>query len=503
MGNKFLYALTSLLMLISNDVFCQGKLVEVNPQNPSGAASSTGIRHIFMGDKVNVLVSENFKNFGSPSYSVFYLQQYDYDLNLIKEEPIKHFNYTDTIYNQERVLAGWLTKNSGFFIYVEGINDSADKSYFEVRDSLSNVVFSKVDVKLLDVPLFSHSINYMHDFALVQNKRLIRVSRTGVEMTSYDLDSLESELQISFFPQADSLKLLDRMASKPSANKSYYSLSIYNNGFDTYYSCSFDDSFQLLDSIQGTALNDYRIENYRDNILLLSDSTVIDSNTKTYRSFYQFKDFNLNTKFSFQISGGVVYGFNGLTNSDSWVFNSDGSLNLVNGEHFVKPQDTIIGHRVRYFDSTGTAELNHIFYEDGVPKSNSGISVYSTFGRSSIGEFIVPLRAWIGNSFILYRSFLLKIDTQGNSPLSINVVTENKAIEIYPNPSKNWLKINTNKPDEFFKIKILDLKGQIVLDQKAISKQQIDVSELPPGTYLMHLEGISGAWLNTYKFIKL
>lgn len=503
MGNKIICALTSLLMLISNDVIGQGKLLEVQPQNPSAAALSTGVRHLFMGDKVNVLVSENFKNFGSPSYSVFYLQQYDYDLNFIKEEPIKHFNYTDTIFTQESVLAGWLSNNSGFFIYVEGINDSANQSYFEVRDSLSNVVFSKLDAKLIDVPFFSHSINFMNDFALIKNNRLIRISKTGLEMSSFDLDSLESELLNRYFPQADSLKLLDRMASKPSANKSYYSLSIYNNGIDTYYNCSFDDNFQLFDSIDGATLSRYRIENYQDEIVLMTDSTVIDSSTKTYQTFYQFRDFNLNPKFSFQINGGIVYAWNGLTNSDNWVFNFDGSLNLVNGEHFVKPQDTIIGHRIRYFDSTGTTELNHLFYEDGIPNSTSGLSVYSTFGRSSNSEFIVPLRAWINNSFLLYRSYLLKIDDQGNSPLSINLVSESKVVEVYPNPSKNWIKVNTYEQGENFSIRIFNLQGQIVFDQDAISERQINISELPPGNYFMQLEGEKGAWLNTYQFIKL
>jgi hypothetical protein len=502
MLNKFIYAIASLLILVSNDAFCQGKLVEVHPQNPSGAALSTGLNHLFLGDKVNVLISENFKNFGSPAYSVFYLQQYDYDLNLIQEEPIRDFNYTDTIFSQDKVIGGSLTNNSGFFIYVEGINDSAEKSYFEVRDSSSTIVFAKIDAKLLDVPLFSKSRNYLHDFALIKNNRLIQVSKTGVENASFDLDSLESELLNNYFSQADSVKLQNRLAAKPSSNKNYYSLLAYKNGLDTYYNCSFDYNFQLLDSIRGQALNDYRIENYQDEIVLMSDSTVIDSSSSTFQTFYQFRDFDFNVKFSFQTSGRVIYSYFGPTNSEQWIFDFNGALNLVNGENFIKPLDTTLGYRVRYYDSTGTQELDHLFYEDGIPISTSGLSTYSTFGRSALGEFIVPIRAWRSNSLLYYSSYLLKIDAQGSSPLSIHVLEESKVVDVYPNPSKNWLKINTHKSGERFKIKIFDLQGQLVFQQDGVSEQQMNISELPYGTYYIQIKGDKDNWLNTYWFIK-
>jgi hypothetical protein len=144
-----------------------------------------------------------------------------------------------------------------------------------------------------------------------------------------------------------------------------------------------------------------------------------------------------------------------------------------------------------------------MIFKDGVPGGPTNIAISSLFGRSMNNEYYVPLIAYYGGSLLIYRSYLLKIDSLGSSPLSINLTTESKVVEVYPNPTKKWIKINTNEPFEKFRIKIFTLQGQNVIDQKAISEQQINISELTSGTYIIHLEGDKGAWLNTYKFIKI
>lgn len=502
MGNRLIYAITSLLMLISNDVFGQGKLIEVHPQSPSSSAVSRGINHIFFGNNINVLTSENFKNFGNPSYSVFYLQQYDYNLNLVKEEPVKYLNYTDTIYTQESITGGYLTNNSGYYIYVKGINNVANKSLLEVRDSSGNVVFSKNDYELLDVPILFNSINYMSDFALRKNNRLYQVSAAGVENASFDLDSLESIILNDHFPGGDSLNLSKRFASKPADNSNYYLAEVFNNGIETFHYCKFDYNFQLLDTLAVSLLSNYRVINYEDELLLWSDSVVIDTSSNTFQAFHFYRDFDLNLKLSFQTDGRIVYSRSGPRAIDQPIFLFDGSLNLGNSESHIKPFDTLVVGRIRHYDKNSTPQLDYLIYRDRMPDNPSSISVNGIFGRTTNNEYIVDIRSYFGN-FNSYKSYLLKIDSLGNSPLSVNLITESKVVEVYPNPSKNWIKINTNEPLEKFGIKIFDLQGQIVLNQEAISEQQININELPSGTYIIHLEGDKDAWLNTYKLIKL
>lgn len=496
--------LSLILMLFgsSMSLLAQGKLIEVHPQSPSSSAVSRGINHIFFGNNINVLTSENFKNFGNPSYSVFYLQQYDYNLNLVKEEPVKYLNYTDTIYTQESITGGYLTNNSGYYIYVKGINNVANKSLLEVRDSSGNVVFSKNDYVLLDVPILFNSINYAGDFALRKNNRLYQVSATGTEIASFDLDSLQSIILNNHFPQGDSLCLTKRFASKPSSNNNYYLAEVFRNGIQTFHYCKFNYSFQLLDTLAVSLLNDYRIVNHEDELLLWSDSVVIDTSANTFQAFHFYRDFDLNLKLSFQTDGRIVYSSSGPRETDQPIFLFDGSLNVANSESHIKPLDTLVISRLRHYSKDGVQQLDHLLHQEGMPENPSSISVNGLFGRTNNNEFIVDIRSYFGN-FGSYKSYLLKIDSQGNSPLSVKAIAENKVVDLYPNPSKNWIKINTKEPFEKFGIKIFDLQGQIVFNQGAISGQQINISELPPGTYFMHLEGKKGAWLNTYQFIKL
>ncbi len=488
-------------MLISNDFIGQGRLLEVQPQNPSTAAVSRGINHIFLGNNINVLTSEKFKNFGNPPYYVFYLQQYDYNLNLVKEEPIKYLNYTDTIFTQESVSGGSLTNNSGFYVYVKGINNEANKSLLEVRDSSGNVVFSKNDYELLDVPVLFNSINYMSDFALLKNNRLYQVSAAGVENASFDLDSLESIILNDHFPGGDSLNLSKRFASKPTNNSNYYLAEVFNDGIQTFHYCKFDYNFQLLDTLAVSLLNDYRLINYEDELLLWSDSVVIDTSSNTFQAYHFYRDFDLNLKLSFQTDGRIVYSSSGPRETDQPIFLFDGSLNVANSESHIKPLDTLVISRLRHYNKDGVQQLDHLLHQEGMPENPSNIAVNGLFGRTNNNEYIVPIRSYFG-IFSSYKSYLLIIDAQGNSPLTVAFLNTDKTVNIYPNPSSGCLNIRVVDTKEQIRVQIFDLTGQIVFKKEMSSSDEIDISSLSSGTYIIQITGKEKNWKGQYRLIK-
>lgn len=66
------------------------------------------------------------------------------------------------------------------------------------------------------------------------------------------------------------------------------------------------------------------------------------------------------------------------------------------------------------------------------------------------------------------------------------------AIEIHPNPADAFCTINTQVNDDYV-CRITNLFGQEILSTKFIGKQmQMDVSTIPPGTYMMTLTGKQG-----------
>ena len=70
-------------------------------------------------------------------------------------------------------------------------------------------------------------------------------------------------------------------------------------------------------------------------------------------------------------------------------------------------------------------------------------------------------------------------------------------VVIYPNPAKNNLNIQNAKNAS---VKVFDLLGRIVLLKNNISlNQQLDVSKLTTGTYLIKI--INGNQIKTDKFI--
>lgn len=88
-----------------------------------------------------------------------------------------------------------------------------------------------------------------------------------------------------------------------------------------------------------------------------------------------------------------------------------------------------------------------------------------------------------------------------NTSLCVEILTttinefNNNSFSIYPNPANNSITIETN---EAFELKIINLLGEVVIEQKIKNKETIDISQLNQGVYF--IQSNKG---QSIKFIKL
>lgn len=66
-----------------------------------------------------------------------------------------------------------------------------------------------------------------------------------------------------------------------------------------------------------------------------------------------------------------------------------------------------------------------------------------------------------------------------------------KALKIYPNPTQDWLSIEL-KESEIKSIKITDMSGKIVLQEYGLVNNQLDISHLTSGIYVLTVEDKAG-----------
>ncbi|QNR22769.1 T9SS type A sorting domain-containing protein [Croceimicrobium hydrocarbonivorans] len=490
------------------NLFSQAKLIQLSPQNPSSSAYSNTIGMVYYGEEINLFISEKISVFGGPDLTKWYIQHYDYSLNLVQEESIFDLPYTEAINSYEQAGGTYLSDTNGYCIYVSGINNSPNKTLIQLRDRSGNLVFNKYDFHLFDTHLLNDSQLSLHNILLKKNHRLHLFDLKGNSLISYDLDSLQTILSNQIFVNADSLFINSRVVYNPQTGISTYHLSQYENGLDSYYYANFNSSFQLLDSIKISTADDFRATLVEDDLLFRYDSIGFNTNIHRYQSKYLYKDFDGNLKRRVRSNGRIFYAdFIGPWNTESLIFGNKGVLSICSTEQLLNTNqsgtiDTVRVSRFRYFDSLGLKQVDHLIFKDSLPISASATSLKNCIGRSSNGDFIIPISAWNGPNSNSSRSFLLKIDAQGNSPLSVQASLKPKKLSIYPNPSSQFLSIHSEEPDEEFRIKVLDLQGKTLLIQNTKTDQPIDVSILPNGTYLLEVRGKTKAGQDLFRFIK-
>ena len=178
-----------------------------------------------------------------------------------------------------------------------------------------------------------------------------------------------------------------------------------------------------------------------------------------------------------KISAGSGYTLATKTNGTLWAWGANSEGNLGNGTRVDKNIPTQIGTETTWSD---------ISAGDSHSKSLKTDSLLWSWGNNSYGE--------IGDGTLIDKN----IPSAINCPtLSLNDFSENK-INIYPNPAKNFIDIQTS-----FEIKKAYYQVYDLLCKKVVTKinnNQINISELTNGIYLLKVK--SEGKTTNHKFIK-
>lgn len=104
-----------------------------------------------------------------------------------------------------------------------------------------------------------------------------------------------------------------------------------------------------------------------------------------------------------------------------------------------------------------------------------------------------------------YRLKDIDVDTRsiGVSPVKTLVLENNEqVVSVWPNPATNYLNIANDKDINYTKVKIFNLTGKTMIENKlAAGVNKIPVSKLPVGTYIVKIETNKGE-SHTQKIVK-
>jgi hypothetical protein len=72
-------------------------------------------------------------------------------------------------------------------------------------------------------------------------------------------------------------------------------------------------------------------------------------------------------------------------------------------------------------------------------------------------------------------------------PTALNPSSAENTLKIYPNPCEDFLLIDTGEKTDLLQVEICDLNGKNILSQSIRGKEQIALSSLPKGVYLLKI----------------
>lgn len=142
-----------------------------------------------------------------------------------------------------------------------------------------------------------------------------------------------------------------------------------------------------------------------------------------------------------------------------------------------KAQYSNYGNNIfRFFSENGSNYTNKWFYNND-NDSLTADTIYLTF--SSPGNYTIKLKA---------------SNNCNDTTITINLTDwtdvaqfKNARIDVYPNPAKSTIKINTTE-DQIETMRILDLSGRVVLNRSFLANKDIDISSLQKGMYVLQLQ---------------
>lgn len=78
----------------------------------------------------------------------------------------------------------------------------------------------------------------------------------------------------------------------------------------------------------------------------------------------------------------------------------------------------------------------------------------------------------------------------GTPPNSVSKVSDSKEVNVYPVPTSGNLTIGV-APEKLVGVDVLDIMGKVIIQGSAYGNQ-LDISELPIGTYTLRITTVDG-----------
>ena len=112
-----------------------------------------------------------------------------------------------------------------------------------------------------------------------------------------------------------------------------------------------------------------------------------------------------------------------------------------------------------------------------------------------------------GHPIALHQRSGFTIMILNELPTSVAELPASGTFELWPNPASDHLNVRLcAKVPEAVKIRIIDINGRVILEQRSgigfgIDTITLSIEDLPIGIYLLHLEDASGSW--SKRFVKV
>jgi hypothetical protein len=98
------------------------------------------------------------------------------------------------------------------------------------------------------------------------------------------------------------------------------------------------------------------------------------------------------------------------------------------------------------------------------------------------------LSGWVNSDTSVQKSYMARVDTLYNFPVSVNDISKENTLQIYPNPCTDYLKINGAGLIYPLRISVYDFTAKKLFNNEINSiKEKIDLSSLSPGIYIVEV----------------
>lgn len=104
------------------------------------------------------------------------------------------------------------------------------------------------------------------------------------------------------------------------------------------------------------------------------------------------------------------------------------------------------------------------------------------------------------NSYGICYDYNVTLKKTGGT--AINDVEQLSSFNLYPNPAANVLNVDLGNGKNAQSASVVDLMGRVMIQNRAVNKNQVDISDLAKGVYMIRLSQKDGNYTSWVRFVK-